>query len=97
MAWSIDLDPRAKHELKQLDPQVARRINRFLFERVAPLDDPRSIGQALKGTKLAISGSTVSATTASSPVLKINWSAYWSFALATVAKSIANLKPFPVD
>ena len=52
MAWSIDLDPRAKHELKQLDPQVARRINRFLFERVAPLDDPRSIGQALKGTKL---------------------------------------------
>ena len=52
MAWSIDLDPRAKHELKQLDPQVARRINRFLFERVAPLDDPRGIGQALKDTKL---------------------------------------------
>jgi mRNA interferase RelE/StbE len=51
MAWSIDLDPRAKRELKRLDPQVARRINRFLFERVAPLDDPRSIGQALKGTE----------------------------------------------
>jgi mRNA interferase RelE/StbE len=52
MAWSIDLDPRAKRELKQLDPQVARRINRFLFERVASLENPRSIGDALKGTEL---------------------------------------------
>jgi mRNA interferase RelE/StbE len=51
MAWSIDLDPRARHELKALDPQVARRINRFLFERVASLDNPRSIGDALKGTE----------------------------------------------
>jgi mRNA interferase RelE/StbE len=52
MAWSIDLDPRAKRELKQLDPQVARRINRFLFERVAQLEDPRSIGEALSGSEL---------------------------------------------
>jgi mRNA interferase RelE/StbE len=52
MAWSIDLDPRAKRELKQLDPQVARRINRFFFERVASLENPRSIGDALKGTEL---------------------------------------------
>ena len=52
MAWSIDLDPRARHDLKQLDPQIARRINRFLFERVARLDDPRSIGEALKGSEL---------------------------------------------
>jgi mRNA interferase RelE/StbE len=52
MAWSIDLDPRARHDLKQLDPQIARRINRFLFERVAQLDNPRSIGDALKGSEL---------------------------------------------
>jgi mRNA interferase RelE/StbE len=52
MAWSISFDRKAEHDLDQLDPQVARRINRFLFERVAPLDDPRSIGQALKGTEL---------------------------------------------
>jgi mRNA interferase RelE/StbE len=52
MAWSIDLDPRAKRELNRLDPQVARRINRFLFERIAPLENPRSIGDALKGTEL---------------------------------------------
>ncbi|HEY1161243.1 MAG TPA: type II toxin-antitoxin system RelE/ParE family toxin [Terracidiphilus sp.] len=51
MAWSIDLDPRAKRELSRLDPQVARRISRFLFERIAPLENPRSIGDALKGTE----------------------------------------------
>jgi mRNA interferase RelE/StbE len=52
MAWSIDLDPRAKRELNRLDPQIARRINRFLFERLAPLENPRSIGDAQKGAEL---------------------------------------------
>ena len=31
---------------------MARRILSFLFERVSKLDDPRSIGEALKGSKL---------------------------------------------
>jgi mRNA interferase RelE/StbE len=52
MAWSIDLDPRAKKELNRLDPQVARRLAHFLFKRLAPLENPRSIGDALKGTEL---------------------------------------------
>jgi mRNA interferase RelE/StbE len=52
MAWSIELDPRARRELDRLDPQVGRRISRFLFERIAPLENPRSIGDALKGTEL---------------------------------------------
>jgi mRNA interferase RelE/StbE len=52
MAWSIELGPKAQHQLGQLDPQVARRISRFLFERIAPLENPRSIGEALKGTEL---------------------------------------------
>ncbi|MGB9409553.1 MAG: type II toxin-antitoxin system RelE/ParE family toxin [Terracidiphilus sp.] len=51
MAWSIKFDRKAERELAQLDPQVARRISRFLFERVAPLENPRSIGDALKGTE----------------------------------------------
>ena len=51
MAWSIDLDPRAKRDLNQLDPKIARRINRFLHERLASLENPRSIGDALKGTE----------------------------------------------
>jgi mRNA interferase RelE/StbE len=52
MAWSIEFDHRAKRELNQLDPQIARRINRFLFERIAPRENPRVIGEALKGTEL---------------------------------------------
>ena len=52
MAWSIDLGPRAKRQLGQLDPQVARRISRFLYERIAPLENPRSIGDPLKGSEL---------------------------------------------
>jgi mRNA interferase RelE/StbE len=52
MAWSIKFDRKAERDLDQLDPQVARRITRFLFERVASLEDPRSIGDALKGSEL---------------------------------------------
>jgi mRNA interferase RelE/StbE len=51
MAWSIELGPRATRQMGQLDPQVARRISRFLFERIALLENPRSIGDALKGTE----------------------------------------------
>jgi mRNA interferase RelE/StbE len=49
MKWSINLDPRAARELERLDPQIVRRINRFIFQRIAFLEDPRSIGEALKG------------------------------------------------
>lgn len=52
MAWKIELDHAAERELSKLDPQVARRILAFLHGRVAVLDDPRSIGEALKGSKL---------------------------------------------
>jgi mRNA interferase RelE/StbE len=52
MAWTIDLSSQAKKNLKQFDPQVARRILEFLFERVAALDDPRLIGEPLQGSKL---------------------------------------------
>ena len=52
MAWKVELDPAAARELDKLDPQVARRILSFLHGRVAVLDDPRSIGEALNGSKL---------------------------------------------
>jgi mRNA interferase RelE/StbE len=52
MAWSIELGPKAKRQLGQLDQQVARRISRFLFDRIAPLENPRSLGEALKGSEL---------------------------------------------
>lgn len=52
MVWLISFEDDAKKELAKMDKQIARRITAFLRERVATLDDPRSIGEALKGSKL---------------------------------------------
>ena len=52
MVWRIEFDRRAKRELDRVDPQNARRILAFFHERVAHLDDPRSLGEALRGQKL---------------------------------------------
>jgi mRNA interferase RelE/StbE len=52
LAWKIELSVEADRRLDKLDPQIARRILSFLRERVAPLENPRSIGEALHGPKL---------------------------------------------
>lgn len=52
MAWTLELDPAVQRELRKLDKQIANRILAFLHDRVAKLDDPRSLGEALKGSKL---------------------------------------------
>lgn len=52
MAWAIELAKKAEKDLDDIDQQTARRILSFLFERVANLEDPRSIGEALRGSAL---------------------------------------------
>ncbi len=52
MAWNVELSEGADRELSKLDVQHRRRILKFLAERVARLDDPRSIGEALHGSRL---------------------------------------------
>ena len=52
MAWQIEFDEKVKKYLATLDKPIANRITTFLRERVANSDDPRSIGEALKGSKL---------------------------------------------
>lgn len=52
MAWRIEISAHAQRQLDKLDPQVARRLTRFLYERVAILDDPYSIGESLHGSEL---------------------------------------------
>jgi mRNA interferase RelE/StbE len=52
MAWNVELAEAVDRETGKLDPQVARRILKFLHGRVAKLDDPRSIGEALHGSRL---------------------------------------------
>jgi mRNA interferase RelE/StbE len=49
MAWTIEFDPDARRELEKLDKSVSSRILKFLRERGAALDDPRTIGECLHG------------------------------------------------
>lgn len=49
MAWTIEFLPDAVKELKKLDRSMARRIITTLEERIATLDDPRTLGSALTG------------------------------------------------
>lgn len=49
MAWTIEYTKTALKQLKKLDQEGARRIVDYMTERIAPSDDPRSLGTALKG------------------------------------------------
>ena len=51
MAWQIEFDPAAVKELARLDKPVARRIVAFLRERIATAEDPRTLGEALRGAE----------------------------------------------
>jgi mRNA interferase RelE/StbE len=51
MAWKIELSATAVRELDKIEAQQRRRILKFLGDRVANLENPRSIGQALQGSK----------------------------------------------
>jgi mRNA interferase RelE/StbE len=51
MAWSVELAETAERELAKLDAQHRKRILKFLHQRVATLDDPRGIGEALHGSE----------------------------------------------
>ena len=52
MAYNVELSESAERELGKLDALQAKRILKFLHQRVAKLDDPRSIGEALHGSRL---------------------------------------------
>ncbi|KQO78887.1 type II toxin-antitoxin system RelE/ParE family toxin [Rhizobium sp. Leaf262] len=52
MIWTIEYDILVQKQIKKLDPQARNRIRSFLQERLAQLDNPRKIGEALKGSEL---------------------------------------------
>ena len=52
MAWSVELSEEADRDLSRLDPQHAKRILKFLQQKIARLEDPRSVGRALRGSRL---------------------------------------------
>ena len=48
MKFKIELSEPAQKQLRQLDKQQAKRILKFLRDRLPLYDDPRDIGEALK-------------------------------------------------
>lgn len=52
MAWIIKYTESSSKQLKKLDQQIALRVLDYMDERVAVLDDPRSLGKNLKGPKI---------------------------------------------
>jgi len=53
LVWLIKIEEGARKDIAKLDRPVAKRVISFLRERLEKLDDPRSIGEALKGKKFA--------------------------------------------
>jgi len=53
LAWTIEFDPFAAKQLAKLSKTDALRIRNFLRERLAPLENPRSLGLALQGARFA--------------------------------------------
>lgn len=52
MAWTIEFDPDAVKDLKKLDRPVQKRLLDFLRDRLASLENPRELGEALVGNSL---------------------------------------------
>jgi mRNA interferase RelE/StbE len=48
-SWRVELSPRAERRLGKLAERDRTLILRFLDERVAVAEDPRRLGEALKG------------------------------------------------
>lgn len=52
MSWKIEFEERALKELRKLDRQAALGLVDFLQDRIAAMQDPRSVGAALIGSEL---------------------------------------------
>ena len=52
MVWKVEFDEVAKKQLAKLDKPTAKRIIVFLRQRLLTLNDPRSLGAALRGSEL---------------------------------------------
>lgn len=53
MPWKIEFTPDAAKGLKRLDKEAEKRILNFMREKISKLDNPRSTGEPLKGSRFA--------------------------------------------
>ena len=51
MVWQIEVSDAAKKQLSKMGRVEAKRMTAFLRQRIASLDDPRQLGEALQGTR----------------------------------------------
>ena len=51
MAWTVEFLPEAAREQRKLDRQVAAWLLRFLDQRIRRAEDPRSIGEPVRGER----------------------------------------------
>ena len=49
MIWKVEVDERARRELRKLDRSAQQRILGYLRDRVATAEDPRRVGRPLTG------------------------------------------------
>jgi hypothetical protein len=56
MAWRIEFERAAARELDMLGSQSSGRVLRFFRDRVAPLEDPRSMVAVIASESEAIQG-----------------------------------------
>jgi len=49
LAWKIEYSETAVRQLRKLDKGTARRILNFIDKRIAPAEDVRTLGKALRG------------------------------------------------
>jgi mRNA interferase RelE/StbE len=52
MVWRIEFSATAEKQFRKLDALVAKRMSSFLRDRLATLENPRSLGAALQGNEL---------------------------------------------
>lgn len=54
MTWTVELDDRARKELRKLDPSAQRQILTYLRDRIATQEDPRRLGRALRANRAGL-------------------------------------------
>ncbi len=52
LVWQIEVSDAAKKQLAKMGRTEAKRITSFLRTRIAVLDNPRQLGDALQGARL---------------------------------------------
>ncbi|QLA18683.1 type II toxin-antitoxin system RelE family toxin [Desulfolutivibrio sulfoxidireducens] len=53
MNWKIEFTAEADKTLTRLGREAERRILKFMRERISKLEDPRIIGEPLKGSRFS--------------------------------------------